>query len=161
MSICDDETPRIYFEGDVRAVRDTGVNIYCVVVDIDVLLFDFDAVLFRADALRVRAVLTVYVAHHPLHRRGPLSPHFAQQYTSLRGRSRRLRDTRSRILIRSVRLRLLRREVDGREDLVLCMADVEGEESSVLGDDRQVCFGGEIPCGGSAGGKCVRCTVRD
>lgn len=92
LSVCDDETPRIYFEGDVRVVRDIGVNIYRVVVDIDVLLFDFDAVLFRADVLRVRAVLTVYVAHHPLHRRGPLAPHFAQQYTSLRGRSRRLRE---------------------------------------------------------------------
>ena len=77
-----DEPPRIHLEGDVRVVRDAGVNVYHVIEHVNPQHFDPDAVLFRANAFHIRAVLPVYVVQHALYGRGFLAPYLAHPVSS-------------------------------------------------------------------------------
>ena len=62
-------------------------------------------------------------------------------------RGRRLQIARGSRFLHTFRLLILHCKIEGRDNRVLGIVDIESEKSSVFGDDRQVCFCCEIPHG--------------
>ena len=94
-----DEPPRIHLEGDVRVVRDAGVNVYHVIEHVNPQHFDFNAVLLRTNALHVRTVLAVYVAQHAFYGCGLFAAYFAQQHQAFGCWGRRQQPVSSYFLV--------------------------------------------------------------
>ena len=143
-----DESPRIHLERDIRVVQDTGVHVYHVIEHVNSQHFDPDAVLLRANALHVRTVLAVYVAQHAFYGRRFLAPYLAQQHPAFGCWGRRLRIAHGGRFLHTFWLRFLHCKIEGRDNRILGIIDIESEKSAVFGDDRQVCFCCEIPHGG-------------
>ena len=123
------------------------MNVYHVIEHVNPQHFDFNAVLLRANALHVRTVLAVYVAQHAFYGRRFLAPYLAQQHPAFGCWGRRLRIARGSRFLHTFRLRFPCCKIEGRDSRVLGIMNVEGEESAVLGDNRQVGFCCEIPHG--------------
>ncbi len=115
-----------------------------VVGNINSQHLDLDSVLLRTNAFYIRAVLPVYVAQHTLYGRRLLAAYLAQQHPAFGCRGRRLRIARGIRFLHTFRLLILHCKIEGRDSRILGIMHVEGEKSAVLGDDRQVGFGGEI-----------------
>ena len=89
--------------------------------------------------------MAVYVAQHAFYGCGLFAAYFAQQHQALG--SRRLRIVCGSRFLHTFRLRFLHCKIEGRDNRVLGIVDIEREKSAVFGDDRQVCFCCEIPHG--------------
>ena len=142
-----DKLSCIHFERDIRVVIHTSMYVNDIVGDVNSQHLDPDAVLLRANALYVRTVLPVYVAQHAFYGRGLLSAYLAQQHPAFGCWGRRLRIARGSRFLHTFRLRFLHCKIEGRDNRVLGIVDIEREKSAVFGDDRQVCFCCEIPHG--------------
>ena len=103
-----------------------------VVVDVDPPHLDLHAVFPGVNSLYVCAVLAVYVAQHALYRGRAFTSDLAEQYAPL-VRTGRLRGRRG-----LCRRTLRGRNLDGRREGVLGIPGIEGVESAVLGNYREV-----------------------
>ena len=103
-----------------------------VIVDVDTPHLDLHAIFPGVNSPYVCAVLAVYVAQHALHSGRAFPSDLAEQYAPL-VRTGRLRGRRG-----LCRRTLRGRNLDGRHGGVLGVPGIEGVESAVLGNHREV-----------------------